>query len=487
MDSGRPMNMATHQGQGDGGHPPQYMSPPPAPPTTSHPGIYLPPPPSHMSASHATIQGPPGTYPPSTVGVGMQEILNLAAATTREHPAFPGLPSPHHLQAVAQQQAVQQVVQQQAAAAAAQAVAQQVQQHHHQQQPMELDLRGPVQHVQQQQQQRSAGTPGLHHQQQPQQVHQQQVHHQQAHQQQISLPAKINIKTEMALGEEQSNWQQVPQAQAHLQAQHQVPATQPQQQVGQQPVPQGQNVQQASGQSELDLLQMKIQNMDPISVWNLVRVKILPYLTPWDFICDRTRLCGSKFGQDDEEETQSSPKLPTSVAKLKFLLQEMNDLAEELAHLVDNCCETVELAPAPEPASTSAEGDDAKGSPDQQENGVDQETSKEPNESEVKHELPEKFTNGEHLPPAPVENSASLNEEKEGPIPMEECEKQVKEGEDKVGEESKSEQASGPEVVEVDEKVRHLLGNTKILKIKPKELSQMSSQYQGLFDEYYVS
>merc|ERR1712113_1341497 len=76
--------------------------------------------------------------------------------------------------------------------------------------------------------------------------------------------------------------------------------------------------------------------MDPIIVWNLVRIKILPNFSPWDFLCDRARLCGPKHGQN------SGNKLPTSVAKLKFLLQEMNDLAEELSHLVDNCCEIID-------------------------------------------------------------------------------------------------------------------------------------------------
>ena len=53
--------------------------------------------------------------------------MNLAAASSRDHPAFPGLPSPHILQAAqvqqqahqAQQQA-QQLAQQQAAQQAAQ-------------------------------------------------------------------------------------------------------------------------------------------------------------------------------------------------------------------------------------------------------------------------------------------------------------------------------------------------------------------------------
>ena len=57
----------------------------------------------------------------------LQEILNLAAASSRDHPAFPGLPSPHILQAAqvqqqahAQQQAQQLAQQQQAAQQAAQ-------------------------------------------------------------------------------------------------------------------------------------------------------------------------------------------------------------------------------------------------------------------------------------------------------------------------------------------------------------------------------
>merc|ERR1711997_1363537 len=88
--------------------------------------------------------------------------------------------------------------------------------------------------------------------------------------------------------------------------------------------------------AEFEMLQTRIQSMDPILVWNLVRIKILPNFSPWDFLCDRTRLCGPKHGQS------SGNKLPTSVAKLKFLLQEMNDLAEELSHLVDNCCDTID-------------------------------------------------------------------------------------------------------------------------------------------------
>ena len=94
--------------------------------------------------------------------------------------------------------------------------------------------------------------------------------------------------------------------------------------------------------AEFEMLQTRLQSMDPIVVWNLVRIKILPNFTPWDFICDRTRLCGNKYGQTDPNNLTSGNKLPSSVAKLKFLLQEMNDLAEELSHLVDNCCETID-------------------------------------------------------------------------------------------------------------------------------------------------
>ena len=75
-------------------------------------------------------------------------------------------------------------------------------------------------------------------------------------------------------------------------------------------------------ETEFEMLQNRIQSMDPITVWNLVRVKILPNFSPWDFLCDRTRLCGPKYGQHDPA---SGNKLPTSVSKLKFLLQEMND------------------------------------------------------------------------------------------------------------------------------------------------------------------
>ena len=69
-------------------------------------------------------------------------------------------------------------------------------------------------------------------------------------------------------------------------------------------------------ETEFEMLQTRIQSMDPIIVWNLVRIKILPNFSPWDFLCDRTRLCGPKHGQN------GGNKLPTSVAKLKFLLQE---------------------------------------------------------------------------------------------------------------------------------------------------------------------
>jgi hypothetical protein len=55
-----------------------------------------------------------------------QEILNLAAASSRDHPAFPGLPSPHILQAAqVQQQAHQAAAQQQAQQLAQQQAAQQ--------------------------------------------------------------------------------------------------------------------------------------------------------------------------------------------------------------------------------------------------------------------------------------------------------------------------------------------------------------------------
>lgn len=433
----------TSQGQGD--HPPQYMSPPP----THHPGLAsypgLVPPPSH-SIGHAYAT-------PSVAGV--QEILNLAAASSRDHPAFPGLPSPHILQAaqvqqqahqaqqqaqqLAQQQAAQQAAQQQQQAAqqaaqvaqqaqqAAQAALQRQQQlqsqqqaaQHQlsqhitqrtkteglvnfdsvQQQPLELDLRQVVQQAQAQAAQHAAQQAASQHQQQqhhissasqqqyvsqqqqqPQQVQQvsQQLQQQAQHQEQqkmqpaavrsgpvpllqqrmeqnpqapltappsaaanppdLPLPPKIlNIKKEHPSDDMQMNTHDTPQENAWLSTtngpSHPVAVQPP-------PIP----VVQPTGppsDAEFEMLQTRLQSMDPIVVWNLVRIKILPNFTPWDFICDRTRLCGNKYGQTDPNNLTSGNKLPSSVAKLKFLLQEMNDLAEELSHLVDNCCETI--------------------------------------------------------------------------------------------------------------------------------------------------
>ena len=48
--------------------------------------------------------------------------------------------------------------------------------------------------------------------------------------------------------------------------------------------------------SDIEFLQAKIQDMTPVDVWNLVRMKILPYFTPWDYVCDRTRVMATKFG-----------------------------------------------------------------------------------------------------------------------------------------------------------------------------------------------
>ena len=79
-------------------------------------------------------------------------------------------------------------------------------------------------------------------------------------------------------------------------------------------------------------------DMSPVDVWNLVRMKILPYFTPWDYVCDRTRVMGSKFTINGNPGENSS----SSVAKLKFLLHEMNGLAEELSLLVAGCCDTIE-------------------------------------------------------------------------------------------------------------------------------------------------
>ena len=67
-------------------------------------------------------------------------------------------------------------------------------------------------------------------------------------------------------------------------------------------------------------------------------MKILPYFTPWDYLCDRTRVIGTR---EDHATTASGIKLPGSAAKLKFLLQEMNDLAEELSLLVKGCCDVI--------------------------------------------------------------------------------------------------------------------------------------------------
>ena len=157
-------------------------------------------------------------------------------------------------------------------------------------------------------------------------------------------------------------------------------------------------------ETEFEMLQTRIQSMDPIIVWNLVRIKILPNFSPWDFLCDRTRLCGPKHGQN------GGNKLPTSVAKLKFLLQEMNDLAEELSHLVDNCCETIDDSEPeddseepeemeemneeelPETETKSSENEKPEGAEEKSDEGTEQneKESSETTEDSVKGETLEK-------------------------------------------------------------------------------------------------
>ena len=96
-----------------------------------------------------------------------------------------------------------------------------------------------------------------------------------------------------------------------------------------------------------------LPDMNPVDVWNLVRMKILPYFTPWDYVCDRTRVMGTKFSNPGAGGNPESGATTSSVAKLKFLLQEMNDLAEELSLLVVGCCDTIEDAIEPTYQGTS--------------------------------------------------------------------------------------------------------------------------------------
>ena len=162
--------------------------------------------------------------------------------------------------------------------------------------------------------------------------------------------------------------------------------------------------------AEFEMLQNRIQSMDPIIVWNLVRIKILPNFSPWDFLCDRTRLCGPKHGQNN-----GGNKLPTSVAKLKFLLQEMNDLAEELSHLVDNCCDIIDDSDNEEESEEPEEMEDIneEDQPDTEKKPeVEEKTEEDGDKSEAGVEQIEKETTETTIEDEKNEKEKDIEEEK---------------------------------------------------------------------------
>lgn len=249
--------------------------------------------------------------------------------------------------------------------------------------------------------------------------------------------------------------------------------------------------------SDLEFIQAKIQDMSPVDVWNLVRMKILPYFTPWDYVCDRTRVMGSKFTINGNPGENSS----SSVAKLKFLLHEMNGLAEELSLLVAGCCDTieenVETTAAPIGQQTEQQSKEGQSESHQEEpkdlleksvtdepqkpveNGM---TSQDTKDSSSKDDTAQKAENVLTADAAELSNNSEVNQPKDQPVDQPVDQPAVQESKDKVTAETK--ENDSPNLVPVDKALKNMLGNNRLSKLKPRDLNLMAVQYQSLFEDY---
>ena len=79
----------------------------------------------------------------------------------------------------------------------------------------------------------------------------------------------------------------------------------------------------------------QIQATDPMLLWSLVRSKVSPHVSLWDFLRDKAR--GSD-PEDSDQPCQDHHARKIQTYRLKVMLEQLGEVATEIGKLVQDCC-----------------------------------------------------------------------------------------------------------------------------------------------------
>lgn len=83
-----------------------------------------------------------------------------------------------------------------------------------------------------------------------------------------------------------------------------------------------------------------IQASDPMLLWSLVRAKVVPHISIWEFMGDKARNSEPEEDGDDDGDPKDADyqarKLQTH--RLKVMLEQLGEVVTEMGKMVQNCC-----------------------------------------------------------------------------------------------------------------------------------------------------
>ena len=91
----------------------------------------------------------------------------------------------------------------------------------------------------------------------------------------------------------------------------------------------------------------QIQTVDPVLLWSMVRSRVVPVVSCWDFLCDKSK--GAYLNEEElkEEGDSGDSSLRLQTYKLQVMVEQLKEVLNEMQILMLNCCEEEPLGRRP--------------------------------------------------------------------------------------------------------------------------------------------
>ena len=83
----------------------------------------------------------------------------------------------------------------------------------------------------------------------------------------------------------------------------------------------------------------QIQTVDPVLLWSMVRSRVVPVVSCWDFLCDKSKGAYLDEEESKEEGDISDSSLRLQTYKLQVMVEQLKEVLNEMQILMLNCCE----------------------------------------------------------------------------------------------------------------------------------------------------